>query len=162
MSLISRLVACSARIVADRQTDRQTHRTTTVTLAAHARRGLIIIQPTVSTVPTFTYNYYTVYNYANSLPGTPIAVDTNFHAFSFFKSTLKSLHRVLYRQGCSLTSLISCSSSHLLLIGAHFTLRNHAKVGFCSNRCVALRSCLTLRIDLNSICLRCVSLRYVA
>ena len=42
--LISRLVACSARIVADkqtdRQTDRQTHRTTTV-LAAHARRGLI-------------------------------------------------------------------------------------------------------------------------
>ena len=35
VSLISRLVACSARIVADRQT----HRTTTVTLAAHARRG---------------------------------------------------------------------------------------------------------------------------
>ena len=48
VSLISRLVACSARIVVhrqtDRQTDRQTHRTTTVTLAAHARRGLIIIQ----------------------------------------------------------------------------------------------------------------------
>ena len=46
VSLISRLVACSVRIVADRQTDRQTnrqtHRTTTVTLAAHARRGLII------------------------------------------------------------------------------------------------------------------------
>ena len=41
VSLISRLVACSARIVADRQTDRQTHRTTTVTLAAHAHRGLI-------------------------------------------------------------------------------------------------------------------------
>ena len=48
VSLISRLVACSARIVVDkhtnkhtdRQTDRQTHRTTTVTLAAHARRGL--------------------------------------------------------------------------------------------------------------------------
>ena len=37
VSLISRLVACSARIVADKQT----HRTTTVTLAAHARRGLI-------------------------------------------------------------------------------------------------------------------------
>ena len=36
VSLISRLVACSARIVADRRT----HRTTTVTLAAHARRGL--------------------------------------------------------------------------------------------------------------------------
>ena len=41
---ISCLVACSARIVVDRQTDkqtdRQTHRTrtTTVTLAAHARR----------------------------------------------------------------------------------------------------------------------------
>ena len=42
VSLISRLVACSSRIVADRQTDRQTHRTTTVTLAAHARRGLIM------------------------------------------------------------------------------------------------------------------------
>ena len=44
VSLISRLVVCSARIVADkqtdRQTDRQTHRTTTVTLAAHARREL--------------------------------------------------------------------------------------------------------------------------
>ena len=46
VSLISRLVACSARIVVDRQTDkqtnRQTHRPSTVTLAAHARRGLII------------------------------------------------------------------------------------------------------------------------
>ena len=41
VSLISRLVACGARIVVDKQTDRQTHRTTTVTLAAHARRGLI-------------------------------------------------------------------------------------------------------------------------
>ena len=44
VSLISCLVACSARIVVDRQTDRQTkqtHRPTTVTLAAHARRGLI-------------------------------------------------------------------------------------------------------------------------
>ena len=29
----------------DKQTDSQTHRTTTVTLAAHARRGLIIIIP---------------------------------------------------------------------------------------------------------------------
>ena len=42
VSLMSRLVACSPRIVVDRQTDRQTHSTTTVTLAAHARRGLII------------------------------------------------------------------------------------------------------------------------
>ena len=41
VSLISRLVARSARIVADKQTNKQTHRTTTVTLAAHARRGLI-------------------------------------------------------------------------------------------------------------------------
>ena len=45
VSLISRLVACSPRIVVDKQTDRrtdrQTHRTTTVTLAAHARRGLM-------------------------------------------------------------------------------------------------------------------------
>ena len=36
VSLIGRLVACSARTHADRRTDR----TTTVTLAAHARRGL--------------------------------------------------------------------------------------------------------------------------
>ena len=41
VSLISRLVACSARIVVDRHTNTQTHRTTTVTLTAHARRGLI-------------------------------------------------------------------------------------------------------------------------
>ena len=40
VSLISRLVACSARIVVDRQTNKQTHGPTTVTLAAHARRGL--------------------------------------------------------------------------------------------------------------------------
>ena len=46
VSLISRLVACSARTVVDRQT----HRTTTVTLAAHARRGLIIWKRT-------TYSY---------------------------------------------------------------------------------------------------------
>ena len=37
VSLISRLVACSARIVVDRQTNRPT----TVTLAVHACRGLI-------------------------------------------------------------------------------------------------------------------------
>ena len=42
VSLLCRFVACSARIVVDRQTDRQTHRPSTVTLAAHARRGLII------------------------------------------------------------------------------------------------------------------------
>ena len=42
VSLISRLVACSARIVVDRQIHTQTHRTTTVTFAAHARRGLIM------------------------------------------------------------------------------------------------------------------------
>ena len=41
VSLIRCLVACSARIVVDRQTD--THRTTTVTLAAHACRGLTIV-----------------------------------------------------------------------------------------------------------------------
>ena len=42
VSLISRLVACSARIVVDRRvgTNRQTDRPT-VTLAAHARRGLM-------------------------------------------------------------------------------------------------------------------------
>ena len=37
ISLISYLVACSVRIVGDRQTDR----TTTVSLAVHARRELI-------------------------------------------------------------------------------------------------------------------------
>ena len=36
VSLISRLVACSPRIVVDRQTNRQIHRTTTATLAVHA------------------------------------------------------------------------------------------------------------------------------
>ena len=45
VSLISRLVACSARIVVDKQSDKQTHRLSTVTLAAHARRGLIIDLP---------------------------------------------------------------------------------------------------------------------
>ena len=59
VSLISRLVACSARIVVDKQTDRQTHRATTVTLAAHARRGLII------EVSRFTMGY----NYMASVPG---------------------------------------------------------------------------------------------
>ena len=41
VSLISRPVAYSPRIVVNRQTDRQTHRQSTVTLAAHARRRLI-------------------------------------------------------------------------------------------------------------------------
>ena len=45
VSLIGHLVACSARISVDthtqRQTDRQTDKPTTVTLAVHARRGLI-------------------------------------------------------------------------------------------------------------------------
>ena len=35
--LMGRLVACSVRIAADKQTDRQTHRTTTVTLACMLR-----------------------------------------------------------------------------------------------------------------------------
>ena len=41
VSLIGRLVACSGRNRGNRQTDRQNDKTTTVTLAAHARRGLI-------------------------------------------------------------------------------------------------------------------------
>ena len=42
-SFVILLTARTARIAcSDRHTDRQTHRTTTVTLAAHARRGLII------------------------------------------------------------------------------------------------------------------------
>ena len=41
VSLISLLVACNARIIVDKQTDKQTHRMTTVALVAHARRGLI-------------------------------------------------------------------------------------------------------------------------
>ena len=40
VSLIGRLVACSARISVDTQTHRQTDKPTTVTLAVHARRGL--------------------------------------------------------------------------------------------------------------------------
>ena len=41
VSLKSHLVACSVRILnSPGQTDRRTRRTTTVTLAAHARRGL--------------------------------------------------------------------------------------------------------------------------
>ena len=48
VSLIGRLVACTARISVDRQTDRQTDKQTdrpsTVILAAHARRGLIVTQ----------------------------------------------------------------------------------------------------------------------
>ena len=41
VSLIGRLVARSGRKRGNRQTDRQNDKTTTVTLAAHARRGLI-------------------------------------------------------------------------------------------------------------------------
>ena len=40
LKFISRLVACSARIFVDTQT----HRTTTVTFAAHARRGLTMLE----------------------------------------------------------------------------------------------------------------------
>ena len=51
VSLISRLVACSSRInidtQIDRQTDRQTDRPSTVTLAAHARRGLTSSEQTL-------------------------------------------------------------------------------------------------------------------
>ena len=43
LSLIGRLVARSGRKRGNRQTDRQNDKTTTVTFAAHARRGLIII-----------------------------------------------------------------------------------------------------------------------
>ena len=44
VSFVILLIVRTARIAcADRQTDRQTHETTTVTLAAHARRGLISI-----------------------------------------------------------------------------------------------------------------------
>ena len=38
---MSRFGACSARISGDRHTDTQTHRPSTVTLAAHAHRGLM-------------------------------------------------------------------------------------------------------------------------
>ena len=40
-------LARGVRIVVDKQTDRQTHRTTTVTLAAHARRGLMTVEMAV-------------------------------------------------------------------------------------------------------------------
>ena len=44
--LIGRLVACSSRISVDRQAHRETDKPTTVTLAAHACRGVIIISRT--------------------------------------------------------------------------------------------------------------------
>ena len=48
LSLIGRLVARSGRKRGNRQTDRQTDRqndkTTTITLAAHARRGLMSVE----------------------------------------------------------------------------------------------------------------------
>ena len=45
VSFIILLIACTARIAcADRHTYRQTHETTTVTLAAHARRGLMTVE----------------------------------------------------------------------------------------------------------------------
>ena len=52
VSLMSRLVACSPRIVVDRQTDKQTHRRTTVTLAAHARLGLIMVTQMLKCTPS--------------------------------------------------------------------------------------------------------------
>ena len=51
VSIIGRLAARSGRKRGNRQTDRQNDKTTTVTLAAHARRGLIILW-------FFNYNYY--------------------------------------------------------------------------------------------------------
>ena len=39
MAVIGRPVPCTARLAGDRQTDRQTNRPSTVTLAAHALRG---------------------------------------------------------------------------------------------------------------------------
>ena len=51
VSLISRLVARGARIVVDTHTHTQTHRTTTVTLAAHARRGLIMASVSLIPIP---------------------------------------------------------------------------------------------------------------
>ena len=46
VSFVILLLACTARIVwrTDRQTERQNDKPSTVTLAAHARRGLIIQQ----------------------------------------------------------------------------------------------------------------------
>ena len=52
LSFITRFGACSARISGDTHTHTQTHRTTTVTLAAHARRGLTRVTPPSVTVPT--------------------------------------------------------------------------------------------------------------
>ena len=56
VSLISRLVAYSPRIVVHTHTHTQTHRTTTVTLAAHARRGLIIQALIMALLPTTRHN----------------------------------------------------------------------------------------------------------
>ena len=53
VSLISRPVTCSPRIVVDTHTDRQTHRPSTVTLAAHARRGLMKSKVTEYHIPLY-------------------------------------------------------------------------------------------------------------
>ena len=77
VSLISRLVACSARIVVDTHTHTlthtQTHRTTTVTLAAHAQ-------------PRVNYNYCT-YNIFSA--ACPESVCMASEPIIFYKSFIK-------------------------------------------------------------------------
>ena len=77
VSLISRLVACSPRIVVDKQTNRQTHRTTTVTLAAHARRGLTTnkLSPLQGTISVISHLPHSVHVHA---PNTEFCC-TNYH-----------------------------------------------------------------------------------
>ena len=59
--LIGRLVACSARICVDTQTDRQT-----VTLATHARRGLTSTNTTIKVIaPTIAHKSCAVSVWAN-------------------------------------------------------------------------------------------------
>ena len=52
VSLMGHLVACSARIAGDKRTDKHTHRPSTVTLAAHARQGLIKYRNNNSALPS--------------------------------------------------------------------------------------------------------------
>ena len=70
VSLMSRFGACSARIRGDRQTHTQTHRASTVTLAAHAHRGLIIrLSLTLKYVPFLFYFNLNTSGFLSQHPG---------------------------------------------------------------------------------------------
>ena len=67
VSFVILLIVCTARLAcADRHTDKHTHETTTVTFAAHARRGLITTHTMYCTVMNCTLRQtHTRDNYCN-------------------------------------------------------------------------------------------------